>query len=74
MGINREGGLLTFFSWKWGGGPYYREGYYLRGALNRGFTVLKYTSVYKENDTYQLFTEVKVASGGGIYRAAKLGR
>ena len=57
-----------------GGGPYYREGYYLRGALNRGFTVVKYTSVYKENDTYQLFTEVKVASGGGIYRAAKLGR
>ena len=46
-----------------GGGAYYREGYYLRGELNRGFTVVKYISVYKENDTSQLFTEVKVASG-----------
>ena len=46
----------------------------MRGELNSGFTVVKYISVYKENDTYQLFTEVKVASGGVIYRAAKLGR
>ena len=43
-----------------GGGAYYRGGYYLRGALNRGFTVVKYTSVYKENDTYQLVRTLPV--------------
>ena len=32
-GFKREGGLLTFFHWKGGGGAYQR------GGLTRGFTV-----------------------------------
>ena len=32
-GVKREGGLLTFFPWKGGGGAYQR------GGLTRGFTV-----------------------------------
>ena len=37
-GLNREGGLLTFFPLKREGGAYYWEGAYLRGGL-RGFTM-----------------------------------
>ena len=44
-GLNREGGLLTFFSLKRERGAYYWEGAYLGGGL-RGFTIFSQKNVW----------------------------